>query len=66
TTFKYVTSFSMLLQVLFSFSCFFLAQALLLKLSRLSRSDFIKLPYFCPFGKSSFSFAINVKREAVL
>ena len=55
----------MLLQVLFSFSCFFLAQALLLKLSRLSRSAFINLPYFCPFGKSSFSFALSETQSIV-
>ena len=58
TTFKYVTSFFSLLQVLFSFYWFFLCSGFLFKLCRISRSDFINLPYFCSSCKFALSFAL--------
>src|SRR5699024_8106131 len=62
TTFKYITSLFTSLQVLFSFYLFSFLTCLFLSSRRISRSDFINLPYFLRFGKSCSSFAIFYKR----
>ena len=60
TTFKYITSLFTSLQVLFSFYLFSFLTCLFLSSRRISRSDFINLPYFLRFGKSCSSFGFYV------
>ena len=60
TTFKYITSLFTSLQVLFSFYLFYFLTCLFLSSRRISRSDFINLPYFLRFGKSCSSFGFYV------
>ena len=60
TTFKYITSLFTSLQVLFSFYLFSFLACLFLSSRRISRSDFINLPYFLRFGKSCSSFGFYV------
>ena len=60
TTFKYITSLFTSLQVLFSFYLFSFLTCLFLSSRRISRSDFINLPYFLRFGKSCSSFGFLI------
>src|SRR5699024_2152235 len=60
TTFKYITSLFTSLQVLFSFYLFSFLSCLFFSSFRLSRSDFITLPYFLRFCQSCSSFEFSI------
>src|SRR5699024_19223 len=60
STFKYINSLFTSLQLLFSFYLFSFLTCLFLSSRRISRSDFINLPYFLRFGKSCSLFGFYV------